>query len=134
MQLDRNDICYCGSNKKYKNCHLKPFYPNESFQAEIKEFESIRFENRAPEFLTVDRVDRFVRDPYPWDDEVSKLLKPLMDTAWNENDRWQNRVKKRIDKLHKLNAIKYHTYFFNSFEQKTEVNLKNYLVANTTLN
>ena len=23
MNLNRNDHCWCGSNKKYKNCHLQ---------------------------------------------------------------------------------------------------------------
>ena len=57
-----------------------------------------------------------------------------MNVVWNENDRWQNRIKKRIDKLHKLNAMKYHTYSFIDFERKREEDYKKYLVANTTLN
>jgi hypothetical protein len=134
-ELGRNDICYCGSNKKYKDCHLKPYYPEESFEAEIKEFDSIGFENRAAEFVTVDRSDITVRDPYPWDDDVSTVLRPMIEILWDEKDRWQNRIKRRIDKLHhKLDAMKYHTYFFKEIERTTEENYKNYLAANTTLN
>jgi hypothetical protein len=53
----------------------------------------------------------------------------------NEEDRWQNRIKKRIDKLyHKLNAIKFHTYSFKYSERKTEEGYKKFLFANDTLN
>jgi hypothetical protein len=134
-ELGRNDICYCGSNKKYKDCHLKPYYPEESFEAEIKEFDNIKFENKAAEFIIVDRADIFVRDPYPWDAEVSTVLRPLIEVLWDEKNRWQNRIEKRIDKLHhKLDAMRYHTYFFKKFERTTKEGYKNYLVANTTLN
>lgn len=110
-------------------------YPKEHFQAEIKAFELIKFENRALEYITVGRVDVWARSPYPWDDEISTLLKPLTEIHWNENDRWQNRIKKRIDKLHhKLNAIKFHVYSFESSEIRTEEEYKKFLYANNTLN
>ena len=32
MKLGRNDICWCGSNKKYKSCHL-------TFDEKIADFE-----------------------------------------------------------------------------------------------
>jgi hypothetical protein len=134
-KLGRNDICYCGSNKKYKDCHLRPYYPKEYFQAQIKEFDSIRFENKAPEYISVGRIDVFLRDHYPWDGEISTVLKPFTEIVWDEKDTWQNRIKKRVDKLyHKLNAMKYHTYSFINFERESEENYKKYLVANTTLN
>jgi hypothetical protein len=110
-------------------------YPQEYFQAEIKAFELIKFENRAAEYLSVGRVDVVARPPYPWDDEISTLLKPLDDIDWNVKDRWQNRIKKRIEKLrHKLNAIRYHIYYFRNYERKTEEEYKTFLVANNTLN
>ncbi len=110
-------------------------YPNEYFQAEIKEFDTIKFENKAPEYVSVGRVDVWARPSYPWDNEISTLLKPFTEVDWNENDRWQNRIKKRRDKLrHKLNAIKYHTYSFKNYERAIEEEYKKYLVANTTLN
>jgi hypothetical protein len=123
-ELGRNDICYCGSNKKYKNCHQKPFYPNDNFNAEIKEFENIKFENMASKYVEVGRVDVYYRDPYPWDEEISKLLEPLTEIAWDQNDRWQNRIKSRISKLrHKLDAIQYHATLFKSFERDIEATM-----------
>jgi hypothetical protein len=134
-ELGRNDICYCGSNKKYKDCHLKPFYPNEYFNAEIKEFDSIKFENRAAPHISIGRVDVFYRDRHPWDNEISNLLQPLTKIKWNESDMWENRVRKRINKLvHKLSALQFHTNLFKSFEKNTETNYTKYLAANTTMN
>ena len=50
-------------------------------------------------------------------------------------ERWQNRIKKRIDKLHhKLNAVKFHAYSFKSSERKIEEEYKKLLFANNTLN
>ena len=135
MELDRNDICYCGSNKKFKNCHLKPFYPSDYFSSEIKGVDTVKFENRSPEHIAVGRVDVYYRDQYPWDDEISIILKPLTEINWDEKDRWQFRIKKRIDKLHhKLDAIKYHTHLFKNFERNTEESYKRYMIANTTMN
>lgn len=40
--------------------------------------------------------------------------------------RWENRVKKRIDKIHhKLDAIKYHIESFKNFEWNLEPIIKN---------
>lgn len=133
-ELGRNDTCYCGSGKKYKNCHQKPFFPIDYFNAEIKEFENIEFENRASKYVEVGRVDVYYRDPYPWDDEISRLLEPLT-VAWDQNDRWQNRIKNRLSKLrHKLDALQYHAALFKSFERNTEDNWKRYIVANISMN
>ena len=121
-QLGRNDLCYCGSNKKYKDCHLKPFYPTEYFDATIKEFEDIRFENKASNYISIGRVDVYYKEPHPWDNEISGLLKPLTEVLWNQEGRWQNRIKNRIDKLrHKLDAIQYHAYLFRAFEHRTKL-------------
>ena len=110
-------------------------YPKEYFQAEIKAFDLIKFENRAAQYASVARVDVWVRQSYPWDNEISTLLKPLNEVHWNEEDRWQNRIKKRICKLHhKLNAIKYHTYSFKNSERKTEEEYKKFLFVNNTMN
>jgi hypothetical protein len=134
LELGRNDICYCGSNKKYKNCHLKPFYPIEYFDCQIREFENIKFENRASPHIKISRVDVTYRDPYPWDKEIVELLQEFRKVKWDE-DRWQNRIKKRIDRVHhKLDALKYHISMFKGVEENTESGWKNYIVANTTVN
>lgn len=116
-------------------CHQKPFYPTDYFNAEIHEFENIKFENRASKYVEVSRVDVYYRDHYPWDDEISNLLEALTEIAWDQNDTWQNRIKNRISKLrHKLDAIQYHGALFKSFERDTEESWKRYMVANTSMN
>jgi len=134
--LGRNEFCYCGSGRKYKDCHLKPFYPSEYFSCEITEFDTIKFENRLPkQYFEVGRVDVSFRRPIPWDNEIIDLLKPFTSVNWKENDRWENRVKKRIDKIHhKLDAIKYHIESFKNFERNVETNYKKQITANTTMN
>jgi hypothetical protein len=132
-ELGRNDPCFCGSAKKYKNCHLKPFYPSDFFNAPIKEFEDIKVKAEAP--IEVGRIDVYYRHPYPWDEGISKLLKSLTEIVWNQEDRWQNRIKNRIDKLrHKLDALQYHTGLFKSVEMDTENSWKKNMVANISLN
>ena len=134
--LGRNDLCYCGSNRKYKDCHLRPFYPAEYFFCKIMEFDTIKYENRLPpQFFEIDRADIYYRNPYPWDHTISKLLVSLTGFPWKESDRWHNRIKKRINKIHhKLDAVKYHIESFKTHELKTETDYKNYIVANTTMN
>jgi hypothetical protein len=71
----------------------------------------------------------------PWDNEIIDLLKPFTSVNWKKNDRWENRVKKRIDKIHhKLDAIKYHIESFKNFEWNVETNYKKRTTANTTMN
>jgi hypothetical protein len=71
----------------------------------------------------------------PWDNEIIDLLKPFTSVNWKKNDRWENRVKKRIDKIHhKLDAIKYHIESFKNFEWNVETNYKKRTTANTTKN
>ena len=134
--LGRNDPCYCGSGKKYKNCHLKPFYPTEHFSCKISGFDTIKFENRLPQqYFEVGRVDVYYSSQTPWDSEIAALLKPFIEVDLNKNDRWENRVKKRLEKLHhKLDAIKYHIESFKSYERNVETELRNHVVANTTKN
>jgi hypothetical protein len=91
--------------------------------------------NLYGDYISVGRIDVVARPPYPWDDEITALLKPLNEVQWTEKDRWQKRIKKRREKLHhKLDAIKYHIYNFKNFEKMQEEDYKKYLVANTTLN
>ena len=134
-ELGRNDVCDCGSNKRYKDCHLKPEYPKEFFNAEIKAFEINKFENRAAPYISVSRVDIFYTDPRPWDVEISKLLQPLTGVNWNKEDIWQNRIVLRLNRLaHKLDALQYHSHSFKYFERRTEEAWKRYIVGNTTMN
>ena len=88
-KLNRNDPCYCGSNRKYKNCHLKPFYPIEYFDCKISEFEDIKFENRIPPNVGIEigDVKVYYSSLFPWDKEISNILQPLHSTEWNENQR-----------------------------------------------
>ena len=135
--IGRNDPCFCGSGRKYKNCHLKPFYPIEYFDCKISGFENIKFENRIPSNVGIEvgDVKIYYSNPFPWDKEISNILQPLHSTDWNENQRWENRIKKRINKLHhKLNILKYNIESFKTFEKATENEWKKYIVANTTLN
>ena len=79
----------CEKYLKYKDCHLKPFYPTEYFSCEIPEFDTIKFENRLPkQYFEIGRVDVSFRRPIPWDNEIHNLLKPFTSVNWKENDRW----------------------------------------------
>jgi hypothetical protein len=105
------------------------------FRGRIKEFDSIGFENRAAPYISVSKVDAFYKDPYPWDNERTELLKPLTEGNWDENDIWQNRIRRMINKLvHKLDALQYHSHSFEHFGGKTEESWKKYIVGNTTMN
>ena len=85
--LGRNEFCYCGSGRKYKDCHLNPFYPTEYFSCEITEFDTIKFENRLPkQYFEVGRVDVNFRRPMPWDNEIIDLLKPFTGVNWKMNE------------------------------------------------
>jgi hypothetical protein len=112
-----------------------PEYPKEFFNAEIKAFENIKFENRAASYVSVSRVDISYTEPHPWDEEISKLLQPLTRVNWNEGDIWQNRIRGRLNKLvHKLDALQYHSDLFKHFERMTEEEWKTNIVGNTTMN
>jgi len=102
-RIGRNDLCYRGSNKKYKNCHQKSFRPTEYFDCRISGLETIKFENRIPPGSGIEVGEATVSygDPHPWDREISELLKPFESTQWNNNERWKNRIKKRVEKLQK---------------------------------
>jgi hypothetical protein len=79
----------CEKYLKYKDSHLKPFYPIEYFSCEITEFDTIKFENRLPkQYFEIGRVDVSFRRPIPWDNEILDLLKPFTSVNWKENDRW----------------------------------------------
>jgi hypothetical protein len=102
-RIGRNDLCYRGSNKKYKNCQQKSFRPTEHFDCRISGLETIKFENRIPPGSGIEVGEATVSygDPHPWDREISELLKPFESTQWNNNERWENRIKKRVEKLQK---------------------------------
>jgi len=102
----RNDLCPCGSGKKYKHCHLASFYPKDYFETEINAFELV---NRIQSRL---------------------LLRPLNEIKWDQNDRWHKYVKGRINKLHhKLNALQFHSTIFKNQEKVIEKKLKNGVVG-----
>jgi hypothetical protein len=132
----RNEPCFCGSGRKYKDCHLKPFYPNEYFSCKISGFDTIKFENRLPNnYFEVGLVDVNYGSPLPWDNEISKLLKIFTSVDLIENNRWENRVKHRLSKIHhKLHAVRYHIESFKNFESNTISEFKNYIIASTTMN
>jgi hypothetical protein len=76
----RNDPCYCGRNKKYKDCHLRnqtDYYPNESFSAKVVEIENINFVNNANGYVEVGGVDISYRNPLPWDKELESIFDPI---------------------------------------------------------
>lgn len=136
-KLGRNDPCYCGSNKKYKNCHLKPFLPNEYFECEIREFENIKFVNKIPPNagIEVGEVKSYYSSPHVWDEDIKNLLTPLYSKNWDTKQRWENRIMKRTEKLHhKIDILKYNIELFKLLETKTENDWKQYIVANTTMN
>jgi hypothetical protein len=41
-------------------------YPKEYLQAEIKEFDTIKFELKSGYYISVGRIDVVARPPYPW--------------------------------------------------------------------
>ncbi len=137
-KIGRNDSCYCGSNKKYKDCHLKlelDFYPKESFTVPVTEIEDINFVNYAPEHVQVKRVDVVYSDPLPWDNELSIILKPLINEQWNKNDRWEDLIEKRKNKIYyKLGILKHHTEAFKHLEKLGETEYKKGISGNTTMN
>ena len=60
------------------------------------------------------------------------MLKPFSDLK--EDDGWENRIKKRLSKIHhKLDAIEYHIESFKKFEKNVEPDW-NQIVENTTMN
>ena len=83
-ELNRNDPCYCRSGKKYKNCHLKPYYPHDFFVTKISELDTILLVNKLPSFIELSRSDVYYKDPSPWDAEIHLLLKPLTDLNLDE--------------------------------------------------
>lgn len=134
-ELNRNDPCYCGSNKKYKNCHLKPYYPHDYFVTKLHALDTIHVVNNLPPEIVLSRADVATRISYPWDSEISNITKPLKDLNLNEKLRWQNRISLRLNKLyHKMDAVQYHYYLFKLYEQRTEHQLKGFIVGNHTLN
>jgi hypothetical protein len=113
-----------------------PPYPNEYFYCKISEFENIRFVNRLPsQYFEVGRVDVNFRSPVPWDNEVNEILKPYYDAELKQNDRWENRVKVKLNDMHyKLDALKFHIELFKGFELDLENEFRKHIVANTTMN
>ena len=108
-EVGRNAPCPCGSGRKYKYCHQKPFLPSENFMVEIKAFEiAKRIRYKLPPTIQVSDVPTITSvRPYPWHIEISEILKPLNDLKWDTNDKWQRYAEGRVKKLyHKLNAIK----------------------------
>jgi hypothetical protein len=134
-ERSRNDLCYCGSNKKYKNCHLKPYYPQSYFVTALHALDTIDVVNNLPPDIIISRSDVTVRDPFPWDNEINDVLKPFESLILDKNYRWQNRIRLRLNKLHhKMDAIKYHTYIFKLVEDKIEREWKTFIVGNHTTN
>ena len=127
----RNDLCPCGSGKKYKHCHLASFYPKDYFETEINAFELVnRIQSRLPPEIVVGDVKIYASDPMPWDEELARLLRPLNEIKWDQNDRWHKYVKGRINKLHhKLNALQFHSTIFKNQEKVIEKKLKNGVVG-----
>ncbi len=135
-KIGRNDACYCGSEKKYKDCHLKvDFYPKELFFVPVTEIEKINFVNKASEHLRVERVDITYRTTLPWDNEISLILKPLFDEQWNKNDRWEKLIENRKHKIyHKLGILKQHIETFKLLEKSEKIAYRKGIVGNTTMN
>lgn len=123
----RNEPCPCGSGRKYKNCHLQPFYPQDYFDVEIKAFDLKNIiQSRLPESIQLLDAKVSARDPMPWDNELVQLLGSLNQINWNENDRWQKYAKGRVNKLrHKLDALKFHSAVFKNEETVSEQQIKN---------
>lgn len=131
----RNDPCYCGSNKKYKNCHLKPYYPHSYFVTTLHALDTIPVVNNLPPGIIVSRSDITVRDPSPWDREIGNIVKPIENLRLDKNLRWQNRIRLRMNKLHhKMDAIKYHAHVFKIVENKIERDWRTFIVGNHTTN
>lgn len=115
---------------------MKPLYPNEYFSCKISEFDTIKFVNKLPkEYFEVGRVDVNYYTPLPWDKEISDLLKIFTNVDWNKNDRWENRVEKRLSKIHhKLHALRYHIESFKNCETQTVSEFEKHITANSTMN
>lgn len=132
----RNDPCFCGSTKKYKNCHLKLFQPTEFFNCRISALELIRFENRLPpgSGIIVGEATVYYGDPHPWDNEIRALVHPFESTDWDEKKRWENRIKMRISKLrYKIDVLRYNIEVFKFLERRTVNEYQNFMVANHTM-
>ena len=129
--IGRNDPCFCGSGRKYKNCHLKPLLPKDFFQVEMKAFEIVKMvEYRLPPTIIAGPPTIYAHDPYPWGDEIIQILKLLNEIKWNENDKWQRHAKGRVQKLyHKLNALKFHSIVFINEERKKEQDFRNFTIG-----
>jgi len=132
----RNDPCFCGSNKKYKNCHLKLFRPTESFNCRISALDTIRFENRIPPGSGIEVGDATVYygDPHPWDNVITSLLHPFESAGWDEKKRWENRIKKRISKLrYKIEVLRFNIETFKFLERRTINEYQDFIIANHTM-
>jgi hypothetical protein len=129
MSENRNDPCPCGSGRKYKNCHLKPFYPKESFEVKVKAcdpYNPIKIDI-PKEIMEIDDIKIYVRDPLPRHNEIIQVLNILNQINWNEKDRWQKYAKGRIQKLfHKLDALKFFMSVFVIEEKRIENNYKQF--------
>lgn len=133
--INRNDPCYCGSNKKYKNCHLKPYYPHSSFVTTLHALDTIHVVNNLPPEIIMSRSDITVRDPSPWDNEINSVMMAFQGLVLDSKLRWQNRIRLRLNKLHhKMDAIKFHTWMFKLVEDKIERDWRAFIVGNHTTN
>lgn len=131
-EVGRNELCPCGSGRKYKFCHLKPYSPTEHFAAAIKAFEiSKRVDYRLPPSIQVIDVPTIVtEDPSSWNNEVNEILAPLNRLSLNKEDKWQKYAIGRIQKLHhKLNAIKFHQTVFLQEEERIKNSFDNFCIG-----
>ena len=134
--IGRNNLCACGSGRKYKNCHLKPLLPKDFFQIEMKAFEIAKMiEYNLPPTIIAGPPTIYAQDPYPWDDEVIQILKRLNEIKWDTNDKWQMYAKGRVQKLyHKLHALKFHSAVFINEERTKEQDFRNFTIGNNQYN
>jgi hypothetical protein len=121
----RDDLCYCNSGKKFKNCHMRQLKPTEYLTVNVTKYiKSVEYfatknDGRTESINGILDILVYLQHDYSWDKELDGLVEPLLNIRIRDNQFKTEIFKSKLGKLkHKLNAVNYYSFIFKEKEEK----------------